>query len=85
MSNSKPNFLAQEIVTEYQRKKQLNSQLGLDEQYKCLIKWASKTKAEQRIIKQAFENFRLLAYREWLESWFEVDCKDEAPWRIGYE
>ena len=74
---------AKEILTEYQTKKQLNSMLGLDEQYECLNRWAKTTNAEPRIIKQAYENFRLLAYREWLESWLDVDSKDDAPWRVG--
>lgn len=87
MSSSKffSNQDSKEILREYQKRKQLNSQLGLKEQYDCLLKWAKTTKAEPRIIKQAFENFRLLSYREWLESWFEVDCKCDADWREGYE
>lgn len=76
---------AQEILHEYERRKQLNSQLGLQEQYDYLKQWAAQTSAEKCIIKQAFENFKLLGYREWFQSFQKIDCFDTAPWRVGLE
>lgn len=74
----------EQILTEYRKRKQLNSMLGLEEQYNELVKWSKKTTAPQWIIKQAFENFKILAYHEWKRSFDEVDSKDDAPWRQEY-
>ena len=66
-------------------RKQVNSQLGISAQWKYLQDWLKVTDASPEIKRQALENFKLLAYKEWYASFLEVDILDDAPWRIGHE
>ena len=48
-----------------------------------IIRWEAK--GEREIAKQMYENFKLLAYREWRESWKKIDRFGDAMWRKGEE
>ena len=86
MKPSTPHFSdQQQILREYSASRQLNSKFGIEEQYKYLLIWCKMTKASGMIKNQALENFKLLHYREWLESYMETDNLPDAGWRYGNE
>lgn len=66
---------------------QCQTEFYLSEEYlkvaKEALKWDLKGKRD--IAKQMIENFKLLAYREWKESFRKIDRFGGALWRNGWE
>jgi hypothetical protein len=51
----------------------------------CREAWKCNLKGEYKIAQQMIENFKLMAYREWKESFRKIDRFGGALWRQGLE
>lgn len=67
--------------------KQCQVEFALSEEYLKVVNeaWKWNLKGEKEVATQMIENFKLLAYREWKESWDKIDRFGGALWRQGYE
>ena len=66
---------------------QCQTEFELAEEYLRVAKeaWKWNLKGEKQIAIQMIENFKLLAYNEWKESWKKIDRFGGALWRSGNE
>ncbi len=66
---------------------QCQTEFALAEEYLRVANeaWKWNLKGERQIAIQMIENFKLLAYKEWKESWKKIGRFGGALWRSGYE
>lgn len=66
---------------------QCQTEFALSEEYLRVAKeaWKWNLRGEPEVAKQMLDNFKLLAYREWKESFRKIDRFGGALWRQGLE